>query len=103
MSKKKFLMPETKNYSFTQHRECEWFPCHEGIPEEDFNCLFCFCPLYALGLDCGGDFSYDNEAGIKDCSDCLVPHLRSAYDHIVDKTGILVERSKGDLERVEKK
>ncbi len=44
MGDKKFVMPETKNYAFTQHKKCEWFPCHKGIPEEDFNCLFVFVP-----------------------------------------------------------
>ena len=38
-----------KQYAFFQHRACEFFPCHKGVPEEDFNCLFCYCPLYALG------------------------------------------------------
>ena len=43
-----------RNYSFVQNRACEYFPCHEGVPEEDFNCLFCYCPLYALGKACAG-------------------------------------------------
>ncbi len=103
MGDKKFVMPETKNYAFTQHKKCEWFPCHKGIPEEDFNCLFCFCPLYALGTECGGNYSYDNKKGIKDCSNCIVPHHRDSYDHIVKKTKILVERSKQDLEKSGKK
>ena len=30
---------------FFQNRPCEYFPCHKGIPEEAFNCLFCYCPL----------------------------------------------------------
>ncbi len=38
-----------KNYSFFQHRKCEYFPCHPIGDENDFNCLFCYCPLYALG------------------------------------------------------
>ena len=38
-----------RNYSFMQNRDCEYFPCHAGVSEEDFNCLFCYCPLYALG------------------------------------------------------
>ena len=33
-------------YKFFQNKKCEYFPCHKGIPEEDFNCLFCYCPLY---------------------------------------------------------
>ena len=47
-----------KRYRFFQHRACEFFPCHSGVREEDFNCLFCYCPLYALGRRCGGSFVY---------------------------------------------
>ena len=35
-------MPEqNKHYNFFQNKECEYFPCHKGVKEEDFNCLFC--------------------------------------------------------------
>ena len=76
-----------KKYSFFQHRECEFFPCHKTEQPEDFNCLFCYCPLYALGEACGGSFRYVN--GIKDCSDCLRPHLRESYDDIQGRFGEL--------------
>ncbi len=47
-------MPEqNKHYNFFQNKECEYFPCHKGVKEEDFNCLFCYCPLYTLGKHCG--------------------------------------------------
>ena len=46
--------PEECRYSFFQHTACEFFPCHETAHPEDFNCLFCYCPLYALGDRCGG-------------------------------------------------
>ena len=72
-----------KKYSFFQHRECEYFPCHPTEWPEDFNCLFCYCPLYALGETCGGDFHYVK--GIKDCSDCIRPHLRENYDEIQNR------------------
>ena len=73
-----------KHYRFFQNRECEYFPCHRGVKEEDFNCLFCFCPLYALGRSCGGNCIYD-ENGTKDCSRCIIPHQRDNYDRIVSK------------------
>lgn len=66
---------------FVSNRECEYFPCHDMDSEDDFNCLFCYCPLYALGAGCGGDFKY-TDGGIKDCSDCLIPHGRDAYERI---------------------
>ena len=67
-----------KKYQFFQHRECEYFPCHAGVKEEDFNCLFCYCPLYALGESCGGSFVY-LENGIKSCEHCGFPHRRENY------------------------
>ena len=52
-------MPEqNKHYNFFQNKECEYFPCHKGVKEEDFNCLFCYCPLYTLGKHCGGNCTY---------------------------------------------
>ena len=72
------------NYKFFQHIKCEYFPCHKTQKPEDFNCLFCYCPLYALGKDCGGNFTYTKK-GIKDCSGCLLPHRRENYELIMAK------------------
>lgn len=80
-----------KGYSFFCHRDCEYFPCHTTEDPENFNCLFCYCPLYALGPDCGGNFSY-NERGIKDCSHCLLPHQRDNYGYITAKFQEIVRR-----------
>ena len=85
---------KTTNYKFFQHKNCEFFPCHQGLAEENFNCLFCYCPLFALGDECGGNFSYDNPSGVKDCSGCLVPHQKGNYEYITKKLGILIERTK---------
>ena len=60
---------------FFQNRECRYFPCHTGVPEEEFNCLFCYCPLYTLGRKCGGNYVY-TEKNIKSCKDCTFPHRR---------------------------
>lgn len=77
--------PEPKGaYRFFSHTECEYFPCHKMAEPEEFNCMFCYCPLYALGERCGGNFKY-TEKGDKDCSDCLIPHRREGYDHILKK------------------
>ncbi|MCR5004684.1 MAG: cysteine-rich small domain-containing protein [Clostridiales bacterium] len=73
-----------RHYAFFQHTACEFFPCHTGADPENFNCLFCYCPLYALGEKCGGDFVLlDN--GIKDCSHCLFPHKKENYDLITER------------------
>ena len=61
--------------TFFSNRACKYFPCHEGVDEADFNCLFCYCPLYALGPDCGGNFTY-TEKGRKNCKNCALPHVR---------------------------
>jgi Zn-finger protein len=82
-----------EHYQFCQNRECEFFPCHKGIKDEDFNCLFCYCPLYALGDKCGGSFTY-LEDGIKDCSNCLLPHRRENYDRIMEKMDAVMELGK---------
>lgn len=74
----------SKNYSFFSHRECEYFPCHKTKDPDNFNCLFCYCPLYALGDQCGGNFKY-TENGIKDCTNCLLPHKRENYDYITGR------------------
>ena len=82
-----------EHYKFNQNRKCEFFPCHKGMNEEDFSCLFCYCPLYALGDKCGGNFTY-LENGIKDCSNCLIPHRRENYDRIMEKMGAVMELAK---------
>ena len=81
------------SYRFFQNTECEYFPCHAGADPETFNCLFCYCPLYALGDQCGGAFTYMQQ-GIKDCSKCLKPHRQENYDCIMEKMPILLDLAK---------
>ncbi len=73
---------KTQNYKFFQHTSCEYFPCHKVENQENFNCLFCYCPLYLMGENCGGNFKILSN-GVKDCSNCLVPH--SDFDYVVGK------------------
>ena len=81
------------SYRFFQNKECAYFPCHKGANPETFNCLFCYCPLYALGDKCGGAFTY-TEKGIKDCSACLKPHRPESYDTIMEKMELLLDMAK---------
>lgn len=81
------------HYDFFQNKACEYFPCHECADKENFSCLFCYCPLYALGENCGGSFTY-TENGIKDCSNCLRPHRRENYEKIMEKLPQLLELAK---------
>lgn len=83
----------SEHYKFFQNKECEYFPCHKVKNTENFNCLFCYCPLYALGDKCGGNFKYI-EGGIKDCSGCLLPHSPKGYDYIISKYGEILELAK---------
>ncbi|MCT4591715.1 MAG: cysteine-rich small domain-containing protein [Carboxylicivirga sp.] len=80
---------KTENYKFSQNKKCEFFPCHKSKNTEEFNCLFCYCPLYMLKDQCGGNFKYKN--GIKDCSDCTLPHDKGGYDHVMSKMGMVIK------------
>lgn len=77
-----------KEYAFFSHKRCECFPCHETDDPNNFNCIFCYCPLYSLGENCGGDFIY-SESGIKDCSKCLYPHIRENYGEVVRRAPLI--------------
>ncbi len=79
-----------KHYSYFQNRECEYFPCHKGADPENFSCLFCYCPLYALGDRCGGGFTYSKN-GYKDCTNCQIPHKRENYGRILARYQDLAE------------
>lgn len=67
-------MPYSK---FFQNKKCEYFPCHKTIGTKEFNCLMCYCPLYYI-KDCGGNFK-TLKSGIKDCSQCVIPHYNFEY------------------------
>ena len=78
-----------ENYSFFSNKKCEYFPCHkvsDKIAEEDFNCLFCYCPLY-LKKRCPGNPVYlvtANGEKIKDCSECTFPHRAANYGKVLE-------------------
>ena len=81
------------NYKFIQNKKCEYFPCHKINDSDNFNCLFCYCPLYTLGDKCGGNFRY-TESGIKDCTECMLPHKRKNYGYIIGKYGEIMEKAR---------
>ena len=84
------MTEENLHHQFFQNRECKYFPCHKGIDKEEFNCLFCYCPLYTLGKKCGGNYRY-NKKGNKDCSDCTFPHHRDNYGGVIARYGEIME------------
>ena len=78
-------------HRFFQNRACKYFPCHEGVDEDEFNCLFCYCPLYALGSRCGGDFTYTS-SGKKNCSKCVVLHRGDeGNERVAERFPLLLE------------
>ena len=81
---------EDKEYAYFSHKKCEYFPCHKGANPKNFNCLFCYCPLYMLGDKCGGNFRI-TEKGIKDCTGCMLPHKRENYGYVTGKYQELAE------------
>ena len=86
MDEEKTAGQEVKDHRFPffTHRTCKFFPCHDDWDPDDFNCLFCYCPLYALGDACGGNFRF-NEKGVKDCTGCSLPHRGDAGTELVKK------------------
>ena len=81
---KRRICGRPQDHTFFTNRDCKYFPCHEGADAENFNCLFCYCPLYAMGPGCGGNFRL-TKSGVKDCTGCLVPHRRENYAKIMEK------------------
>ena len=86
-------------FAFFQNTACEYFPCHETQHPERFNCLFCYCPLYALGRQCGGNCVY-LESGVKSCEHCAFPHYRANYAAVLARfpelAKLAAERRGGD-------
>ncbi|HAE63077.1 MAG TPA: metal-binding protein [Eubacteriaceae bacterium] len=89
----------SKHYRYFQNKECEYYPCHHIENEDKFNCLFCYCPLYALGDKCGGCFKYTDK-GIKDCRNCSIPHDQENYEKIIEKLGELIDMVKKDTDGI---
>ncbi|MBQ5544824.1 MAG: cysteine-rich small domain-containing protein [Clostridia bacterium] len=79
---------QENSYRFFQNTACEYYPCHQGVGE-DFNCLFCYCPLYALSDQCGGQFVY-LPSGVKSCERCTRPHDRDGYEYVMGRVGQLI-------------
>lgn len=71
------------SYRFFENRDCKYFPCHEGL--ENFNCLFCYCPMYSR-KKCPGNPRYIETEGkkLKVCSDCIFPHCPENYDRVIE-------------------
>lgn len=71
------------SYKYFKNKGCKYFPCHKGL-SDDFNCLFCYCPMYSMP-NCPGSKTYIEKNGkkIKVCTDCTFPHRPENYDKII--------------------
>jgi Zn-finger protein len=81
------------NAKYFSNTSCTYYPCHKAADPENFNCLFCYCPLYALGEKCGGHFRYTDK-GVKDCTNCTLPHDEGGYEHVMAHVGAVLEMAK---------
>jgi len=68
------------NYKHFINLKCEFLPCHNL--EDWHSCLFCYCPLFLL--DCRGNYS-TLPSGMKDCSQCVMPHTEKGWDIIQEE------------------
>lgn len=80
-------MKKKNDYTFFQNRNCKYFPCHKTDNIDDFNCMFCYCPLYFL-KECGGNYKI-TKSGVKDCTECTIPHYHRE---------IIIEKIKNEIE-----
>ena len=73
------------SHRFFSNRECKYFPCHSKPDVNEFNCLFCYCPLYFLHDKCEGHYKYSGKECVKNCEGCYLPHIPEYYYTIVSK------------------
>lgn len=90
---KNFKSKKNSSYKFFQNKNCPNFPCHQTDDIENFNCLFCYCPLYMLGSECGGNFHFTKN-GVKSCKDCAFPHKKENFDKINSMFPKILEKMK---------
>ena len=69
------------DFHYFRNEDCRYFPCHDTVPREEFNCLFCYCPLMFID-DCKGNYTL-LENGFKDCSNCTRNHDKDSWKFIV--------------------
>lgn len=71
------------SYKYFKNDKCQYFPCHDVSEEKkaEFNCLFCYCPLYCI-QDCGGNYEVLLN-GKKDCTSCTLPHFD--FEFVISK------------------
>ena len=71
------------SHRFFRNIDCRYFPCHQVSDETSFNCLFLFLSAIS-GRRLRRTFKMTAK-GIKDCTDCKIPHRPEGYDYIIKK------------------
>lgn len=73
-----------ESYCFS-NKECEYYPCHKYEEGEEFNCLFCYCPLYKMEKCLGNPKYIINKKGqtVKSCVECTFPHHPKNYSKVI--------------------
>lgn len=71
---------------FFANKACQYFPCHEGLAEDEFSCMFCYCPLNAVEHCPGNPSFFKRKDGsiIKDCTGCNFPHRAENYETVLN-------------------
>ena len=83
------------DFNFYQNTDCRYFPCHGkepgtgSVPVEDFNCLFCYCPLMHVP-NCGGNYTI-MENGFKDCMKCTRNHDKDSWKFVISRLRDIME------------
>lgn len=73
------------SYKYFKNTSCKYFPCHKGMKTDDFNCLFCYCPMNSYE-DCLGKPEYivaKSGKRVKSCMNCTFPHEPEHYEKII--------------------
>ena len=81
---------EDKHYSFFSNRECEYFHAIKGQIRKISTVYSATARCMLFGDKCGGIFRY-TENGIKDCTNCQLPHKRKNYGYVTGKYQELAE------------
>ena len=71
--------------------DCPYYPCHKGAMH---SCDFCYCPLYEYA-DCGGSYIILSN-GLKDCSNCMLPHDINSHRQIPAKLAEKINKDDSD-------
>ncbi|HHX01885.1 MAG TPA: hypothetical protein GX739_04335 [Firmicutes bacterium] len=71
---------------------CYYYPCHQGIPDSEYDCRTCYCPFYEecsrLELtELGGYwYYYRDRSGVERrvwaCEKCTILHHRTIFKRV---------------------